>query len=308
MARWGDEKTLYFILLYRNQECLWNSRSPFYKNKKAREDAYHSILETFNDNQLDLKCIKTKIKNLRSVYHTELKKVKDSRNAGGDGPVYKPSLAWFEEMHSFLGAEVDSQSAESQENLTSEIETLGEIHCEIPTQHSASEQISVEVSLNSDIKEEVTESSDIDQATANDTHSYPITLTPDPLAGAATETLRYTERRKDQKRSNPRKRPHEDTDIPKNVLDRLISTLSCLKPSHLTTVDINDQTHLFCLYVSAQLKKLPEHVSVELQLQIQNLLTEARLKWLTRSHNTSSSECTVVKEERISEDGRPEPE
>lgn len=75
MARcWGDEKTLLFVTHYRSQECLWNTRSPLYKNNIARNNAYQALLNDMNDQSLTIKIIKTKIKNLRSVYHSEVKK------------------------------------------------------------------------------------------------------------------------------------------------------------------------------------------------------------------------------------------
>lgn len=131
MARWGDEKTVHFISLYRQQECLWNTKSPLYKNRYAREAAYKSILQSFKDPLLDIKNVKTKIKNLRSVYHTELKKVKYTSRRG-DGSVHRPSLAWFQEMHSFLGDSVeerlgstasgaDSTPGEAEANNTKEV-------------------------------------------------------------------------------------------------------------------------------------------------------------------------------------------
>lgn len=104
MSRWGDEKTLQFVILYRNNECLWNPRIPEYKNNIARNNAYQDILTNMDDPNLTLKIIKTKIKNLRSVYHSELKKIESSKRSGsGTDTVYNPSTSWFHEMHSFLG-------------------------------------------------------------------------------------------------------------------------------------------------------------------------------------------------------------
>lgn len=119
MTRWGDEKTLNFITLYRNQECLWNVRSPFYKNKTSRKNAYQNLLKSLNNSKMDVKSIKTKIKNLRSTYHNELRKVKDSISFGTDGPVYEPRLSWFDEMHSFLG-----DLADYRETINSNINTV----------------------------------------------------------------------------------------------------------------------------------------------------------------------------------------
>ncbi|CAG5056507.1 unnamed protein product [Parnassius apollo] len=43
--------------------------------------------------------IKTKIKNLRSVYHAEVRKINSSKRSGaGAAGVYKPPMPWFSEM------------------------------------------------------------------------------------------------------------------------------------------------------------------------------------------------------------------
>lgn len=92
MARWGDEKTIQFIHLYREYECLWKPTSPLYKNKIA----YSKIQEELN---LSEKEIKNKIKSLRSTYHQERNKVEGSKRSGaGYSNIYKPSLIWFKEM------------------------------------------------------------------------------------------------------------------------------------------------------------------------------------------------------------------
>lgn len=57
-----------------------------------------------NDPTLTVKIVKTKIKNLRSVYHSEVKKMNSSKRSGsGAATVYNPSMSWFKEMHSFIG-------------------------------------------------------------------------------------------------------------------------------------------------------------------------------------------------------------
>lgn len=103
MARWGDEKTLKFVTLYRNNECLWNPRSSLYKNNIERNNAYQDLITNMDDPTLTPKIVKTKIKNLRSAYHSELKKIESSKRSGsGTATVYNPSATWFHELHAFL--------------------------------------------------------------------------------------------------------------------------------------------------------------------------------------------------------------
>lgn len=102
MSRWREERTLKFVRLYREFECLWHVGSPFYKKKSVRLDAYKKLIEKMGDRDLTVDSVKTKIKNLRSTYHHELKKMEGAKTPEGDA-IYKPNLIWFEDMHSILG-------------------------------------------------------------------------------------------------------------------------------------------------------------------------------------------------------------
>ncbi|CAG4968647.1 unnamed protein product [Parnassius apollo] len=55
MAQWGDKRTIQFIHLYRDYECLWKPTSPLYKNKIARANAYTKIQEGFSMTQEKIK-------------------------------------------------------------------------------------------------------------------------------------------------------------------------------------------------------------------------------------------------------------
>ncbi|CAF4889930.1 unnamed protein product [Pieris macdunnoughi] len=103
MSRWKEEKTLLFVSHYRSYECLWKTHSHLYKNNIARNNAYEALLKDINDSSLTMKIIKTKIKNLRSVYHAEVRKINNSKRSGASAAdVYKPAMSWFTEMNSFM--------------------------------------------------------------------------------------------------------------------------------------------------------------------------------------------------------------
>lgn len=104
MSRWPESKTLKFIRFYKQNRCLWDPSMPEYKNKVLRERACQNMIQQMQAKDCTtVYSIKHKIKNLRSTYHQELKKVKDSLIAG-DGTHDKPTLSWFYEMHSFIGS------------------------------------------------------------------------------------------------------------------------------------------------------------------------------------------------------------
>lgn len=52
------------------------------------------------ENALTLPSVKTKIKNMRSSYHQELKKIRTN-------PKYTPKIPWFAPLHSFLAQFLD---------------------------------------------------------------------------------------------------------------------------------------------------------------------------------------------------------
>lgn len=105
MVRWGDEKTLQFVQMYRAQACLWDRASPQYRSRGARQRALAAIVAALNRQHfgLTLDSAKMKIKNLRTTYHMEARK---ARRAPPGRP-YRPRLPWFYEMDAFLGDVVD---------------------------------------------------------------------------------------------------------------------------------------------------------------------------------------------------------
>ncbi|XP_030368842.1 uncharacterized protein LOC115619953 [Scaptodrosophila lebanonensis] len=96
--RFTDEKTLKFVEEYRRAECLWNRTRA---RKEEREQAYDRLRRamdnerTVGEEPLTLKGVKVKIKNLRTYYHQELKRMKSDLG-------YTPRSICFKPLHSFL--------------------------------------------------------------------------------------------------------------------------------------------------------------------------------------------------------------
>ncbi|XP_045776323.1 uncharacterized protein LOC123874844 [Maniola jurtina] len=89
--------------IYRDYECLWNVTSELYKDRSARDCAYQKILERLNVPGLSIKDIPKKIKNLRSSYYQEIKRIQNSRRSGvPEDAVYKPKVSWFTIVEGFL--------------------------------------------------------------------------------------------------------------------------------------------------------------------------------------------------------------
>lgn len=92
-----------FVHLYEMNYCLWKSDSPDYKNREKRESALQNIIDEMKIPGFTKSDCKTKIKNIRSHYCQELKKIKASMKSGlARDDAYKPKLPWFEAIDDFL--------------------------------------------------------------------------------------------------------------------------------------------------------------------------------------------------------------
>ncbi|KAH8358308.1 hypothetical protein KR084_012278 [Drosophila pseudotakahashii] len=107
--RFSDERTVKFVELYGREPCLWNKR-PYLR--RARSAAYRRIQTGINadiepyETCLTIQGVKMKIKNLRTGYHQELKKI---RSISG----YQPKTPWFAPLHGFLAEFLDTNDFES---------------------------------------------------------------------------------------------------------------------------------------------------------------------------------------------------
>ncbi|XP_023173540.1 uncharacterized protein LOC111601265 [Drosophila hydei] len=103
--RFTDERHMKFVELYSNEPCLWNRRPYLWG---ARNAAYKRIQSGINadadstENPITLQGVKMKIKNMRTGYHQELKKIRAN-------PKYTPKIPWFAPLHKFLAQFLDKK-------------------------------------------------------------------------------------------------------------------------------------------------------------------------------------------------------
>lgn len=90
-----------FLTLYKQQKCLWDTSLNEYKMKSARSKALKTIVNEMDISYFNVAECKIKIKNIRSHYCQELKKIRESKNED-QAYVYTPSLSWFQTVDSFL--------------------------------------------------------------------------------------------------------------------------------------------------------------------------------------------------------------
>lgn len=117
--RWSEDITVRFVNEYLKYECLWNRRSASYRNKQARQAAYKDLekymgISGFRETEIQLK-----IRNIRSTYSQELKKIKNSKKPGsGADTVYVPSIKWFKSLNEALN-NIDSKIWQTPNNSVS---------------------------------------------------------------------------------------------------------------------------------------------------------------------------------------------
>lgn len=118
--KWNEDTTLKFVEEYRQYKCLWNLHYNLYKNKQACDAAYTSIASAMNIPDFGIAEVKTKIKNLRSTYSQELKKIECSKKSGaGTDYLYTPQVKWFKEMEAFLQGTGNKRKTHDNVNLVS---------------------------------------------------------------------------------------------------------------------------------------------------------------------------------------------
>lgn len=104
-THFSEAEMLKLTEIYKDYDCLWNVTHSLYNNRAARRNAYKQILKKLNIPNLTVKDIPNKIKNLRSSYYQEIKRIRSSvRSGASKDSVYKPRVSWFTIADGFLSA------------------------------------------------------------------------------------------------------------------------------------------------------------------------------------------------------------
>ncbi|XP_069834228.1 uncharacterized protein [Dendropsophus ebraccatus] len=88
-----------FIEVYHSLPALWKVKSKDYSHRQKKNEALGQLLKVSRKYvpNADLKMVKQKIQNLRTVYRKELNKVEASKKSGtGAHEVYHPNLWYFD--------------------------------------------------------------------------------------------------------------------------------------------------------------------------------------------------------------------
>ena len=120
------------IEAYSKEECLYDNKSRFYHNKRARQRALENVCEALKDiRPCESSDIVNKMKSLRTTFVAELNKIINSKARGvGMDDVYTPSLWYFEKLM-FLIDHVQSRKSISYADIPrkdgTSVRTLNEV-------------------------------------------------------------------------------------------------------------------------------------------------------------------------------------
>uniref|UniRef100_A0A2A4J4R7 MADF domain-containing protein n=1 Tax=Heliothis virescens TaxID=7102 RepID=A0A2A4J4R7_HELVI len=93
MERFTEAQMYQLVNIYKQYDCLWDVSNELYKNRTARDNAYREILKQLNIPELKVRHVPQKIKNLRTSYYQEIRKIEASMKDGV--ATYKPKVSWF---------------------------------------------------------------------------------------------------------------------------------------------------------------------------------------------------------------------
>lgn len=124
-VRLNEQLTLKFVELYRDERLLWDKQHESYGKRTDRLRAYKRIADCMGVQGLGVSAVAGKIKNIRSTYLQELKKIREfahrQQQIGGGGndsdddednppgmavaaaSGYVPKLVWFPILDSMIG-------------------------------------------------------------------------------------------------------------------------------------------------------------------------------------------------------------
>lgn len=121
-VNWTDQAVNILLDGLQKQECLWNLRSPHYKDKGMKKTALVELFETLkseiSDFEADIEAVKSKIQSLRTSFREELRKVKKSQGTGsGVADIYIPKWKYFDSCK-FLECVVAVESTDTVTNVS----------------------------------------------------------------------------------------------------------------------------------------------------------------------------------------------
>ncbi|XP_059057897.1 uncharacterized protein LOC131851410 [Achroia grisella] len=249
--RWSENETYHFVKIYLSHEYLWNPDHPSYRMKNKRQKAYKDISSEFNAvtglvlHEVE---VKMKIKNLRSTYVQELAKIK---HRSCPDSVYTPAMKWFPDWHKHF-----SSMRRSKYDVT--LNDDDEVQ---------EDDLSQKVWVSTDDNDDET---DTDPFLSHNNDDYVILLKSEPKEDSPKNDTDIINNGKSKNRKYLRYPSVENSDR------TCRGSLDSISESHIR----EDEFDIYGKYIATQLRKMDLQKALKVQLEIQNIVSEARLSSL----------------------------
>lgn len=249
--RWNEDVTMKFVKAYLKHQHLWDTRHPLHKHKFRRNKSLQSVLDEFRfltGINIDSKEAKLKIKSLRSTYKQEINKI---LNRSMPEAPYTPSIKWFDEWHRCFKNLPTSRLRSSEIESTQE-EWLEDSNDEAQYEIEGTYLSADESQFNTFAVKSEFEADTIQNDTDDDDNK---------------EEQEYQFTNKRMRYSSP----------------ALVYPESTVKHRGSRTAVQDDEFEIYGKYIASQLRKMDVQKALRLQLEIQSLVSEARIADMTEN-------------------------
>ncbi|XP_023265486.1 uncharacterized protein LOC111657516 isoform X1 [Seriola lalandi dorsalis] len=99
-CHWSEDKVQQLISFYSEQSCLWNNKSESYRNRLLRQSLLETLSRLLSENEpvpFTVEDIKTKFRNLRTIFQREHKAVSSNKTCGSED-FYLPKWKHYQEL------------------------------------------------------------------------------------------------------------------------------------------------------------------------------------------------------------------
>ncbi|KAE8284787.1 hypothetical protein D5F01_LYC16222 [Larimichthys crocea] len=99
-CHWNETKVQQLISFYSEHSCLWNHKSESYRNRLLRQSLLETLSSILSDNEpvpFTVEDIKTKFRNLRTIFQREHKSVSSNKTCGSED-FYLPKWKHYREL------------------------------------------------------------------------------------------------------------------------------------------------------------------------------------------------------------------
>ncbi|XP_075235803.1 uncharacterized protein LOC142332965 [Lycorma delicatula] len=240
-----------FLKEYEKYPCLYDKNNAYFKCRITRSEAEEALLSLTDVN--DINTLRKKIKSIHCAYSQEVKKIKIGSK---DGKVYVSELPWFNVADNFLKCLNDLSSESSFEVLTGG-SSDNERHKDVTDfEHFFNNDQFIRSKLTPHVSSNILNKTDDDDDTST--------------------SVSLLKRTKFKKRCN---KSSSENDI-----------LNILK-THLCTNQLNSNNEFIAFgnSIAIQLQKMPLELALQLQADIQSLISTKRLEHLRLNLNSNSN-------------------